>query len=131
MEKLHINATIGYREVANGKTTYFGDTTDNGECYKDWDAWKSGIGVIYISEYQLTDLQSGTCYEDDLWTRASLIDYIREEISFEYPELADNEKLIIAIAEDLLETADWQDLTTLFAEYDYNGTYIENMLKEI
>ena len=31
--------------------------TDNGCCYKDFDAWNNNNGVIYVSEYEIEDIE--------------------------------------------------------------------------
>lgn len=40
---LIVEATIGYRTIdTSGKVEYHGGQTDNGVCYKDLNAWKTG-----------------------------------------------------------------------------------------
>ena len=50
-----IETTVGYRsENELGQPmNYEGGATDNGLCYKDDDAFKSGNGICYISELVL------------------------------------------------------------------------------
>lgn len=134
---IKIETTIGYKEVAeNGVETYFGDYTDNGQCYKNLQAFENGLGVIYISE---GDLEGGKCnsLNANLWTRASWIEYVREkcedelgserihEITDEY----DYFDFIETCALSILHDCDWQDLSTLLEEHLQYGEYFENMFE--
>lgn len=113
------NVTCGfYTEDENGKS-YYGGSTDNGECYKDLSAWEKGEGVIYISEYQLIDLANGTAEQHELWTKETWIEWVKDEItSYLYTEEYISDEFVEYIALCILELADWQDLTTLFNELE-------------
>lgn len=118
-----IKATIGERILNdNGEVIkYIGGQTDNGECYKDLDAWKSGKGVIYISEYGLIDLDNGSLNCDDvMWTREAWLEWVRIEVYAVYGECVEDE-FIEWVAEGVLQSCDWQDLSTLLNEYDFDG----------
>ena len=128
--------TIGYKEVAeNGVETYFGDYTDNGQCYKNLQAFDNGLGVIYISE---GDLEDGNCnsLNVDLWTRASWIEYVREQCLqsfgkeiYENVEKCDFMPFIEHCALSILQDCDWQDLSTLLEEHLQYSDYFEEMWK--
>ena len=115
------DVTYGYKEITENGVKYFGGQTDQGECYKDLEAWKNGSGVIYISEYTLIDLDNGTASEEDLWTRESWLKWVKDDFAFygnEYPdEFAEH------IAQCVLEMCDWQDLTTLYSEINIEECY--------
>jgi hypothetical protein len=135
-KKLKIEVTIGYKEVAhNGVETYFGDYTDNGQCYKNLQAFENGLGVIYISEGELED---GNCnsLNSTLWTRTSWIEYVREQCLqsfgkeiYENVEKSDFMPFIEHCALSILQDCDWQDLSTLLEEHLQYGEYFENMLE--
>lgn len=109
-------ATIGYSTIdAHGKVVYHGGQTDDGLCYKDLEAWKTGKGVVYISEYGLDARPQET------WTRESLLAFIRMELYERGVCVKDTD--LVAIAEDLLDNAEWQDLSTLWYERIYNEEY--------
>lgn len=109
-------ATIGYSTIdAYGKVVYHGGQTDNGLCYKDLEAWETGKGVVYVSEYGLDARPQET------WTRESLLAFIRMELCERGCSVKDAK--LVAIAEDLLDNAEWQDLSTLWHERIYNEEY--------
>lgn len=120
-----IEATIGYREeYDNGEIRYYGDSTDNGWCYKDLDAFKTGVGVCYIGEYSLQDLEKKE--DATLWTREFLIDEARETLEREYPEeMCSNERFVEFLAEAALETCDWQEPSTYLYELTYGESIYE------
>lgn len=105
--------------------SYFGGETDNGECYKDLSAWINGNGTIYISEYQLLDLCSGKVEESELWNRERWLEWVRDEVEFYLDDVNVTDSFIEYVAYDVLELADWQDLTTLLNEYDLVKSYYE------
>ena len=105
--------------------SYFGGETDNGECYKDLSAWINGNGIIYISEYQLLDICSGKVEETELWNRERWLEWVRDEVEFYLDDVNVSDSFIEYVAYDVLELADWQDLTTLLNEYDLVKSYNE------
>lgn len=107
-----IETTIGYRVIENDTIEYFGGQTDNGECYKDLDAWENGTGVIYISEY---GLQCDTL--DDAWTRETWLEWVKDTLLKEEYENW-NDDFVEYLAEIILYECDWQDLSTLLNEID-------------
>lgn len=115
-EILLAEATIGYSTIdAYRKVVYHGGQTDNGVCYKDLEAWKTGKGVVYISEYGLDARPQET------WTRESLLAFLRMDLYERGVYVKDAD--LVAIAEDLLDNAEWQDLSTLWYERIYNEDY--------
>lgn len=119
---LAVEATVGFRTIdAYGKIVYHGGQTDNGVCYKDLEAWKSGKGVVYISEYGLEEKPQ------DAWTRETLLLFLRGELHERGVHAKDTD--LVDIAEDLLGNAEWQDLSTLWNEWIYNADY-ESFLTE-
>ena len=125
-----IEVTCGYREeLENGEIRYYGGSTFNGECYKDMNAFEKGDGVIYIGEYSLQDLEQGN--EDAiLWTKDMLLNEARETLEREYPEeMASSEKFVEFLAAIVLETCDWQDLSTYLYELTYDDS-IEKMFTD-
>lgn len=131
------NATIGYNgKDIKGDIIYNGDYTDNGFCYKDLSAWDNNNGVIYISEYNLhifdrqkKDITDSDC---ELWTKQSWVEYIKEYIEDnysdcdEYQNMISSNEFIEKIAYDCLCNADWQDLSTIFLECEYDDDFILN-----
>jgi hypothetical protein len=131
MEQNVFYATYGsFLKTNSGEKIYYGDYTDNGECYKDLSAWKSGEGVIYISEYQLKDLEEGVVEEHELWTKQTWFDWVKDEVSaYLYTEENISDDFIEYIALDILELADWQDLTTLFNELEQTEWLEDNYME--
>ena len=126
-----IEKTIGFKSFNDdGTITFGGGDTENGTCYKDDFAWEQNNGVIYISEYQLIDLHTGEITEDDLWTRKDWVEYVKNYIIDNYKgedgfeDIIECNEFIEHLACDIFENADWQDLTTLLEEYDYNCDWI-------
>ena len=136
METKTINATIGYRTINNGVVKYYGGETDNGLCYKDLNAWESGEGVIYIGEYSLEDVNDSDFCIDDHWTRESWLQYVRDIIAWHNFEeiniLTPTEKDLLAewVAENCLHECDWQDLSTMLEEWNWEDC-IEEIMQEI
>lgn len=134
-----------------GVTYYHGGSTDNGVVYKDYEAFKSGVGICYISEYGLEDLEDKLkelnqrkqwlTAEDYLAerkkileecgeTRQSIIDQVREAFGDDYM-LTDEQ--VAYFAEDVFGLADWACIATYLAEnfnlddciqydYEHGGT---------
>ena len=129
-ENTKYNVCCGfYTEDENGKS-YYGGETDNGECYKDLSAWESGEGVIYISEYQLIDLERGIVEEHELWTKQTWFEWVKDEVtSYLYTEEYISDDFINYIALDILELADWQDLTTLLNEFEQTDWLEHNYME--
>ena len=117
-----------------GVTYYHGGSTDNGVVYKDYEAFKSGVGICYISEYGLEDLEdkldeldqrkqflTGEEYlaeraeilEHCGETRQSIIEQVREAFGDDYM-LTDEQVEYFAI--DVFGLADWACIATYLAE---------------
>lgn len=125
-----------------GIKIHCGDTTSNGECFKDKHAWNTGKGIIYIGEYGLTD---GILCEDEMdndsqtfWTRKSWIEWVRdwikasytdtEEDGFKVDDLLRDNGYIEYISESILDECDWQDLSTMLNELDDDDFFYENWI---
>ena len=117
-----------------GVTYYHGGSTDNGVVYKDYEAFKSGVGICYISEYGLEDLEdkldeldqrkqflTGEEYlaeraeilEHCGETRQSIIDQVRDAFGDDYM-LTDEQVEYFAV--DVFGLADWACIATYLAE---------------
>ena len=126
-----------------GVTYYHGGSTDNGVVYKDYEAFKTGVGICYISEYGLEELHQRLAdlnfrhdnitdendedflpdkeYEEDMEnilaecgeTRQSIIDQVREAFGDDY--LMTDEQ-VEYFAEDVFQLADWACIATYLAE---------------
>ena len=110
-----IKVDCGYRIEDNGTIEYIGGQTDNGMCYKDISAWKNGNGIIYISEYELEDLENGINHTD-LWTRETWLAWVEEHLKGN--DLYYKNGCAEYIASIVLEECDWQCLSTLLEEID-------------
>lgn len=126
-----IEKTIGFKSYNNdGTITFGGGYTENGTCYKDKSAWEQNNGVIYISEYDLIDLHTGEITEDDLWTRKDWVKFVKDYITEYYKgedyfdDIIECNEFIEYLAYDIFDNADWQDLSTLLNEYDYNNDWV-------
>ena len=109
-----IDVTCGYKEeYPNGQVFYYGDWSGNGMCYKDMEAWESGEGVCYIGEHEF---ESGYCIGNFNYQGNT-----REEIIADMAEHLPHcdVKFIEQSAEYVLQTCDWQCLTTLMEEVDW------------
>lgn len=140
MEK--IEKDCGYVVTEDGNiVNYEGGSTDNGWVFKDYEAFKTGVGICYISEYGLEELEDKldelnqrkqwltaedylaerkkileTCGE----TRQSIIDQVREAFGDDYLM---TDKQIDYYAEDVFELADWAYIATYLAEnFDIEDT---------
>ena len=133
MEK--IEKDYGYLVKENGEVcNYEGGQTDNGFVYKDSEAFKSGVGICYISEYELEDLEDKLTdlNERKKWltaedylaerkkilaecgeTRQTIIDQVREAFGDDYL-LTDAQ--VEYFAEDVFGLADWACIATYLAE---------------
>lgn len=121
-----IECAIGHIEVTDdGEFIYHGGPTDNGWCFKDYKAWEEGKGIIYISEYQLQDIENGM--DDASWTRELWEQAVADRLSLEYPEeIWGNKAFVSSLASYALMICDWQDLSTFLEEMTY-GNDIEDM----
>lgn len=118
-----IETTCGRYAIVNGVYFYEGDSTDNGFCYKNLDAWKNNAGVIYIGEYSLE-----ACETDLYWTKEEWVQWVKDYIQRNYSdvdsEIVTCDAFIEDIAYDCLYNADWSDLTTMLFEFDYNDDWV-------
>jgi len=137
---------------------YEGGGTLNGVVFKDYEAFKTGKGICYISEFGLRELHQKLAdlefrhdnvtdkeYEDEREkilaecgeTRQSIIDQVREVFGDDY--LMTDEQ-VEYFAEDVFELADWAYITTYLAEnfeiddcieYDDRGMFNELQHKAV
>lgn len=113
-----VEATIGYRMIdVSGEIEYHGGQTDMGICYKSLTAWKTGRGVVYVSEYGLRDSPQ------KVWTKSDLISFVRDELEVRNIQLDNINDVVVELAEELLMEVDWQDLSTLWSEWMSNEDY--------
>lgn len=86
--------------------------TDNGCCYKDYNAYKTGEGICYIPECGVDDNDQ----IDTSYTRAKIIevvtDYLKSTDQFKSDEHAE------IIAYDIFDTCDWQCIETYMVEME-------------
>ena len=109
---------------------YEGGATDNGVVFKDYEAFKTGKGICYISEYGLQELHQKLadleflpdkdCEEEREKifaecgeTRQSIIDQVRDAFGDDYM-LTDEQ--VEYFASDVFQLADWAYITTYLAE---------------
>lgn len=107
-----IDVTCGYREeYPNGDIYYYGGETEQGVVYKDMEAWKSGEGVCYINELAF----------DEDWCYKNYQGNTRDEIIADMAEYLPNcdVKFIEQCAEYVLQTCDWECLTTMMIDVDW------------
>lgn len=113
-----------------GKVYYHGDYGENGAYYKDLNAWNTNKGVIYISEGDLDDIANEISDSTNLWTKESWVAWVKEHITINYQdeecyqEMIECTEFIESLAYDCLYNADWQDLSTLLNDYDYNDDWV-------
>lgn len=132
-----IEKDFGYLILKDGKPyNYEGGNTDQGVVYKDYEAFRTGVGVCYISEYgleemdeNLVDLEARYANSDmtdeEYWkdrerilavageTRQTIIDQVREAFGDDY--LMTDEQ-VAYFAEDVFGLADWAYIATYLAE---------------
>ena len=100
-----IEKDYGFLVKENGEVyNYEGGHTDDGFVYKDYEAFKSGNGICYISEYGLEH-----CGE----TRQSIIDQVRDAFGDNYM-LTDEQ--IEYFAGDVFGLANWAYIATYLTE---------------
>ena len=128
-----IEKDYGYLVKENGEVyDYEGGHTDEGIVYKDYNAFKTGIGICYIGELELdrlheelADLQSqyenSNMDEDVYWeerqyilsqhgeTRKSIIDQVQYAFGKQYL-LTDGQ--VEYFASDVFQLADWACIAT-------------------
>jgi hypothetical protein len=129
--------------VDNGRIfNIYGEMSDNGEIFKDYETFRTGKGICYVSEYGLADIQEQltelqAIYEntqpgeegyltDEEYrqareavilsvgeTRQTIIDQVREAFGDDYL-LTDAQ--VEYFAEDVFELADWAYISTYLTE---------------
>ena len=115
---------IGYRFTKDtGLVTYYGGATDEGECYKDLEAWRSGKGVIYIPEHSLPC----TSLDEPLWTRENWTEWVRTTIAEDRPQYATDTAFVEFIAEAILQECQWEDLATRLEEWAMHRDFPEDL----
>lgn len=135
MEK--IEKDFGSLIIEDGKIYgYEGGYTDEGIVYKDYEAFQTGRGVCYMSEFELADLdenladleaayKNSEMSEEDYWaereeilqgygeTRESIMYHIREAYQDDYL-LTD--KQVEHIARSILYEANWASISTYITD---------------
>lgn len=130
---------------------YEGGYTDQGKVFKDWDAFKSGEGICYISEHELEQLHEDLAELDAIYentrpgeegyltdedyrvdrefilkacgeTRDTIIQQVLE--GYEHDYMLTMEQAVY-FAEDVLSTADWACIATYLSE----GFQIEDSIE--
>lgn len=120
-----ISTHIGWKEL-NARGVVVGiipDYTENGKCYKDLDAWYSDnpdTDIIYVGEYEL---EEGTY----TWTKNKWLEWVRDIVSAEIPDITDEEIYYIAL--NVLLKCDWQDLSAYLNDWEWYDAILE-MRKE-
>lgn len=125
-----IYVDCGCRIEENGTIQYLGGETDNGMCYKDFTAWNNNNGIIYISEYELEDLENGINHKD-LWTKQSWLEWVEEYLKGN--DIYYTNECVEHVALCVLHECDWQCLSTLLEEIDIEETiksYLFEQCKE-
>ena len=113
----------------NTINTYKGDYTDNGYCFKDNEAWKSGEGICYIGEYALADidekleeleakLKNGQISEEGFNEQKNALFAYHGNTREQIVEMCGG-KDFESLAESIFYEVDWQEPQTLFYEIDY------------
>ena len=138
-----IEKDYGARIMSNGRIYGIeGSMTDNGEVFKDYEAFKSGNGICYVSEYGLIKIEENLAglqaiYEntkkgeegyltDEEYekareavilsiaeTRQTIIDQVRDAFGDDYL-LTDDQ--VEYFAEDVFGLADWACICTYLTE---------------
>lgn len=119
----------------NENVNYFGEYINDSYFFKNLNAWEHNIGVIHISENELHDLhkeyeENGKIDTSNLWTRRSWIQWLKDTIKERYEDEDEIEEIvncnafIETLAYDILQNVEWQDLSTLFNDYDYNDDWV-------
>lgn len=121
-----IKVTCGYREeYPNGTIYYYGGPTANGYCYKDIKAWESGEGIFYIAE---CEFEPGMCivkHQGDYggYTKQECIYDMAECLKSCYIYADNSYNFLERCAKYVLETCDWQHLTTFMEEVDWEEDF--------
>ena len=74
--------------------------------------------------------EEGKINVSDLWTKQSWIEWVKNTIKERYQDeedindIIECNKFIETLAYDVLQNAEWQDLSTLFNDYDYNDDWV-------
>ena len=101
-----------YGRIVNGR--YEGGRTDNGWCYKSAEAWETGVGIIYICEAAINE------GEADGWTKKEWLDYTKDAVRQSCESnIWTDDGFIEYIARNILENAEWEDLSTRLTEWIY------------
>jgi hypothetical protein len=133
-----IEKDCGYLILQDGKIyDCKGGNTDNGVVYKDYEAFKSGKGICYISEYGLKELEDKLAdlerahYDSPITserlylsereriilsageTRQSIIEQVRKAFGDDYMM---TDEQVAYFAEDVFGLADWACIATYLAE---------------
>lgn len=112
-----IQSDKGYRVIdEDGNAHYFGWQGYDGIYYKDFNAWNNGNGVIYIGEHQLDDLNNKVITTDELWTKDSWCEWVKQYLKNNY--LIEDTDFIESLAYKCLVCGDWRDLTTILEEIE-------------
>lgn len=141
-----IEKDYGYLIMQDGKIyDYEGGQTGQGEVYKDTEAFRTGEGVCYISEFALEELhenitdlearyENSDMTDEEYWaeredilsafgeTRQNIIDLVREVFQDDYML---TEKQIEYLAECAFNEADWASILTIIN----NDCWIEDAIE--
>ena len=104
------------------------ESTFNGYCYKDIEAFKSKKGICYIPEYNTLNQDYDTEYkipygkenEYSCYTYEDIRNEVKDELAINYSEYNYTEKDIDNITEIVFDIVDWQHPSSLLAEINWS-----------
>lgn len=96
--------------MTKDKEYYLNNTTQtfNGVVYKDYEAFKTGVGVCYICESGLEDLENGAAIESVAETRQTILEKCKE--------YCPNKLTLEQFAYWVFDFADWTCIETVLDE---------------
>lgn len=119
---------------------YLGEHTNQGIVYKDYDAYKNGTGICYIPEYgfekdysyfEAEDTEIGSYTKEGIYEE--VIDMLNQDNYRNFFKKIPD-KLVKEISDYLFDTVDWQHITSLAYEIDFEEdivSYFERFPDEV
>jgi len=117
MKKVEVNG-VGFKVYDDNGTLigYEADVCGEGTVYKDYDAYKSGEGICYVSEHGFDECEGWFIPLELAKTEGTDKEGIKESVRWAFSNYELTDEIVDYIADDVFELAEWAYIDTYLAE---------------
>lgn len=123
---MEVKVTVGSREHReDGSIRYVSGNTEEGYCYKDYEAWENG-GICYIPEAEFNFdayREAGPHRPRFGTTKVRILEDVREMLEY-YPTIPKCTEFEEHLARSVFEIASWECIATILDRIDYEEEWL-------